>query len=355
MAWPFALCFLLVSTPATGLADDRPAYALETREVRRIQAVVEYGVTAPRMRAQDWIGFAAVAPELPGQVQVKTTTVPKGKVVKEASPLHRSVVRMQVAAASKEDKTRFKMQVTYEATLRARHLRLLEVGQTSPVVPDLTPADRKNLLASFGDIDHQNGAFRGWLESAGLMRAGTEPPIEFARRAFLYIRANFSYRFREKQDRRASSVCIDRWSDCGGLSVLLVAVLRANGIPARVLYGRWATSARGRDELDGQPYYQWHVKAEFHAAGVGWVPVDMSSAILHDRSPAGLRYFGNDPGDFIAFHVDPNLEVDTVYFGRESINNLQTPAYWVRGGGYLGDAETSESWQVKRLPPVRQP
>ena len=43
-------------------------------------------------------------------------------------------------------------------------------------------------------------------------------------------------------------------------------------------------------------YFQEHIKAEFYAQGVGWVPVDLSSAVLHDTSDAKLRYFGNDAG-----------------------------------------------------------
>ena len=40
--------------------------------------------------------------------------------------------------------------------------------------------------------------------------------------------------------------------------------------------------------LSGVEYFQWHVKAEFFARGVGWIPVDCSSAILHDKTPERL-------------------------------------------------------------------
>jgi hypothetical protein len=45
--------------------------------------------------------------------------------------------------------------------------------------------------------------------------------------------------------------------------VVYVSALRANGIPARTLVGRWARSAEGTGQLDGQAWYQTHVKTEF--------------------------------------------------------------------------------------------
>ncbi|MBV9124563.1 MAG: transglutaminase domain-containing protein [Planctomycetes bacterium] len=173
--------------------------------------------------------------------------------------------------------------------------------------------------------------------------------MDFARRVFLAIRSGFSYEYRLGMDWRASAVAQARKSDCGGLSILFVSIMRANGIPARTLYGRWAASARPADQLSGAPYYQTHVKAEFFGNGVGWVPVDVASAILHDRSREGLRYFGQDAGDFLTFHVDPNLLLDTGLFGMQPLHNLQTPAWWLRGSGTLEPRSTSEDWQVRPL------
>jgi hypothetical protein len=72
--------------------------------------------------------------------------------------------------------------------------------------------------------------------------------------------------------------------------------------------------------------------------------------VLHDRSAAGLEYFGNDPGDFLVFHVDPDVLLDSVYFGRHQIRWFQSTAYWVTGSGTLDGARNRETWEVKRLP-----
>src|SRR5262249_50930368 len=149
---------------------------------------------------------------------------------------------------------------------------------------DLTDGERKACLTSLGMVNHSDPGFRSWIGGADLVRGPSEEAIEFAKRVFVNIRSTFAYKYEPGQDRHAPAVCRAKWSDCGGLSVLLVSVLRANGIPARTLYGRWAHTAQPGDKLGGDSYYQWHVKAEFFARGVGWIPVDMASCIERDKS-----------------------------------------------------------------------
>ena len=132
--------------------------------------------------------------------------------------------------------------------------------------------------------------------------------------------------------------------------MLFVSLMRSSRIPARCLAGRWAKSADAPKATQGLPSQQEHVKAEFFVTGVGWVPVDLSSAILHDKTEGGLTYFGSDPGDFLVLHVDPDLDVDTVHFGVKHFHWLQFPTWWVVGQGSLKDHRETMSWKVKRLP-----
>jgi transglutaminase-like putative cysteine protease len=150
-------------------------------------------------------------------------------------------------------------------------------------------------------------------------------------------------------NRHASAVCKAGKSDCGGLSELMVTILRGNDIPARTLVGRWALSSKSKDLVGKLPYYQTHVKAEFFAAGVGWVPVDVSSA-LQDEKGDGLSCFGRDPGDFLTMHVNPKLRVDSIHFGKQDVDIMQGPAFWVFGRGSAEPTETHEKWEVRDLP-----
>ena len=126
-------------------------------------------------------------------------------------------------------------------------------------------------------------------------------------------------------------------------------MLRSQGIPARTLAGRWAVSEKPDDKIGKLEYHQEHVKAEFFAQGVGWVPADLSSAVLHDKTEARLKHFGNDRGDFLTFHFDNDLAVDTVQYGVRTIPLMQKGCYWVRGSGSLENAVIREKWIVVQL------
>jgi hypothetical protein len=150
-------------------------------------------------------------------------------------------------------------------------------------------------------------------------------------------------------DRQASAVCRAGKADCGGLSVLFVTILRGNNIPARTLIGRWAQSSKAKDTVGDLPYYQTHVKAEFYAEEIGWVPADLATA-LYDKKGDGLSCFGHDPGDFLTQHVDEHLRLDSFHFGKQDMEFLQGPAYWVTGRGNIEPTHTEEKWEVRKLP-----
>ena len=148
-------------------------------------------------------------------------------------------------------------------------------------------------------------------------------------------------------DRHASFVCQHDSADCGGMSILYVATLRANQVPARVLFGRWAKSAVAGATLQGAPYHQQHIKSEFFAQGIGWVPADLSRAVTADKSPEGLRHFGYDSGEFLTVHVDPDLEFNSGLFGTRTLPYLQSFHYYARGDGKLSHLKCDLDWQVE--------
>jgi hypothetical protein len=324
-------------------------FRLVTSEQRRVEAVLSYRVICPTIRAREWILFAADAPCLPGQTDVKTTVEPRCNLLQELSPEHRSVWRLRQLGSNPQAASEANLSVTYQALLMSRHLRATDASANADDAPTLNSSERRLHLLAHGSIDHQDRAFRDWLKEKQLVRKKDEEALAFARRTFLQLRQGYRYRYEAKQDRRASKLCSVNCSDCGGLATLFVATLRANGVPARALYGRWARSADPRAKLNGTAYFQWHVKTEFFVDGLGWIPADLSSAIEHDRSPGGLRFFGHDSGDFLTLHIDPDLELNTIHFGRCEVDNLQVPAYWVYGAGSTTGAEIKEDWKVRRL------
>jgi transglutaminase-like putative cysteine protease len=326
-----------------------PSYVLEKSEVKRIKAVCTYHVDCPNFVARGWVVFAAETPALPGQTDVRTTLEPQGQATADLSPLRRPILRAEVPATSAARMHSLDMIVTQEATLHGRRLRALARGEKPPIVPPLSEAQRKLFLLAYGDIDHKEKSFRQWLQANQLQRRPKENEVDFARRVFVFIRSNFTYDFQITMDRKISHVCDADKADCAGLSLLFTGVLRANDIPARTLYGRWAQSAKPNEKIKGVVYHQSHVIAEFFASGVGWVPVDPATAILYDKSAQGLTYFGQSPGNFLALHVDSNLQLNTRHFGLREAPSLQGPVYYVGGEGSLEPTHLRQDWQVSRV------
>ena len=75
-----------------------------------------------------------------------------------------------------------------------------------------------------------------------------------------------------------------------------------------------------------------HVKAEFFAHGIGWVPVNAAGAV-GDTAGGDFAFFGNDPGDFIAMANDGDLVLDSFHWGKQNYGVIQGLVYWWLGVG----------------------
>ena len=342
-----ALAGLGVSAFCRGL-ENAPLMVARS-EKKRVRAVLSYQIHCPNMVASKWSAYAAIAPNFPGQDQTRTQMVPAPVESRDQSPENREIIGLVLPGQGSQVNT-LSVTVTYEATLYSRVLRPRVPGDKVPTVTPLRPVDRTNYLASRGDINHAAAEFGNWLQREKLRREKGEADTTFAGRAYLHLKRLMRYDYQPLSSRVATQVCKAGKSDCGGLSILFVAVMRANAIPARVLYGRWASSAKPSSTLGNTPYYQWHVKSEFHARDVGWVPVDLSGAVeANARDPDSMAFFGNDPGDFITFHFNPNLIIDSGLFGPKPVHNLQYPMWWWTGQGSADPKRLVEDWQVSTV------
>jgi hypothetical protein len=326
-----------------------PSYRLVLTPSKTIEAVLTYRVEAPNLVAKEWIFFAPGAVELVRQTGVAAELTPGGQAADDLGPLKHPLLWARVPAVTEELKKRAEVIVRYRARLMAQRLERVKPGERVDPVPPPGEAESAAALAPTLWLDWESPVFQDWLVKSELHPLKDESDLAFGRRVFLFIRKQCSYEYRADMDRRASHVCQALRSDCGGLAALFSAVMRARGIPARVLCGRWAQSAKPGDRAGEMPYQQQHVKAEFFCIGIGWVPADLSSAILHDRSPDGLQYFGRDPGDFLVMHVDSGFEFDTIQFGRKRVEVMQNPVFWVTGAGTVDDHRILQDWQVREV------
>jgi transglutaminase-like putative cysteine protease len=325
-------------------------FVLESKQAQTIRAVYSFEIHLPELTAKEWIVFAAQAPTSARQRDVQTRLLPGGEPYRDLSPRNRALLRSRLPATTDALRHTARAEIEYRATLYSRHLVRLRRGEEPPVVKPPPVAEREASLAETSTLDFTAKPFQAWLQEQRLHRRKRESELDFGRRVFLAVTRSLEYDYAARMDRKASHLCEAERTDCGGMCVLFCSALRANGIPARMLCGRWAKSSKPDATLNGVAYNQQHVKAEFFVADLGWVPVDPSSAVLHDKTPEGLQYFGHDRGDFFVVHLDPDFEVDTVHFGRKSFIFLQGFHYYVTGSGKLDGETLKLKWTVESSP-----
>lgn len=319
--------------PAGGQFDSHATYVLDSRPSRRVQVTLTTDIALPHAKVDQWNVYAPQVPTLPSQRDVITRFEPAGKLIRELGPSDRSLNLVQVGDGRNPLHTR----LTIEATLYARRLVPLAEGQVAPTVPNLAAAEVAQFTRSSITVDYQSPAVQAWIATNHLTRAGGESDLAYAHRVFSFIKHHFTYEF-PTQHHAASQACTSGVSDCGGLSAVFAAVLRSNHVPVRLLGGRWAESQTAKSR-------KVHVKAEFFARGIGWVPVDASSALSHANGEN--LFFGNDPGDHLTMMIDADVLVDSFVSGPKPIRYVQALHYWWRGSGNGKDTRFEEQWLVR--------
>jgi hypothetical protein len=323
------------------------AYCMEKARSRMISAAYTYSVLAPNLSAKEWVMFVPQPPNLPSQAVTNARTSPHGSIFKDLSPRHQPLFCARIQAAAPFGDQGITLRLLFDAELFSR--RLVQTGSGCSggrSVEQLANEERWLSLRPTGQFDYPAKSLQMWSAARGLVRGSDEGEIDFARRVFQTVAVSFHYEFLGEQNRSASYVAQIGKSDCGGLCNLFVALLRAQGVPARTLAGRWSMSANPGQRIGNVIFIQEHVKAEFFAQGVGWVPADLSSAVQYDRSPQKLLHFGNDSGNFVTFHMDSDLTFDTLFFGTKTMTLLQKASYWASGSGSFDGVTISEDWTV---------
>jgi len=326
-------------TGASGNFDPKATYVMEMKPARHIHATLSTEIALPNGQPEQWYIYAPEVPNLPSQREMKTTFEPEAQIVRDDSPAARPLMLARVGGHRKE----VQCLMTIDGTLYSRQLRILPPGQSAPEVKDLTPEQVQFYTRVSPTSDILKPAFRAWLRSNGLTRTTAESDLVFAHRVFAFIKHHNTYQW-PTENHTATQVCTTGLSDCGGLSALFTGAMRANGIPARLLGGRWAYSQKPGEKTGD--YGKWHVKAEFFAHGIGWVPVDGSSAL---GDPNGENtFFGNDHGDHVAFMLDEDAVVNSFITGWQKVPLLQGIIYWWRGSGSGNGSRFDDLWTVQQ-------
>ena len=128
--------------------------------------------------------------------------------------------------------------------------------------------------------------------------------------------------------------------DCGEQTMLLMTLMRMNGIPARWQSG-W-TFTRG----DYNDIHDW---AEIYLAPYGWIPVDVTYGRL-DSSDASLKWFylGGLDNFRIAFNDDYSQEFvpPKRFFRSDTVDSQRGEVEWDGGNLYYDKWSYDFSWKI---------
>lgn len=283
-----ALWLLVAMQPLAAQDKYSRAHFLEFTPAKRVRVDIEQTQTAPDLLVRRWGVMVAIPPECDGQSDVRAAIRTLGhtgstvSMLRESGPLQQQVFLVYVPIDKPKRGSQVVVQAIYDLTPNRRQLK---EGKPTQPVPPLGAKDRAIVLADTKEYDFKADEFEKWARGQKLIRAKDEGELAFGHRAYEVISQSIRYDGKPGIE-SASTICAKGKGACGGFGNVFVAMMRANRVPARVLYGRLLRqSLADADEI--------HCYAEFYADGIGWVPVDIPR-----------KHFGQDLGDFLVLHID---------------------------------------------------
>jgi len=340
-------------------------WKFENVETVLFEGELSFRVSGENINVKEWGIFTCKAPELATQKNVQTKVqVLNAKTppvsVRDFSPLMRTVYLSRLPVKEAINKDLVDVKASYQAELIARKLVPATADMPVEKVEPLKEQEKNLYLMEWGDVKFKDKEFQTWMENNKVMRQEGERDLDFARRVFRQINYKVDFDFSDKMDRKSTAVSVMMKSDAGGISNLFVAILRANKVPARSLWGRMVMSAAEIEKQKIKEYNQMSVRCEFFAEDIGWVPVDPGSALYSKKNKIDPDIcFGIDYAAFFTQHVDPNIEVHNPLSNKRiNIIALQTPAYWITTQATsLGTIKVTQDWKVikreKKMDPVK--
>ncbi|WEN16031.1 transglutaminase domain-containing protein [Rhodanobacter sp. AS-Z3] len=138
-------------------------------------------------------------------------------------------------------------------------------------------------------------------------------------------------------------------ADCGQQTLLLMTLLRLNGIPTR-----WQSGMVFSD--DGSHYNNIHDWGFVYLAPYGWVPMDVTTGRLHplpsDAPALEWFYLGGLDQYRVAFNsdFDQPFQPSKRHFRSDNVDSQRGEAEWNGGNIYFDHLDYDFDWQV--LPAV---
>ena len=130
-------------------------------------------------------------------------------------------------------------------------------------------------------------------------------------------------------------------ADCGQQTLLLITLLRLNGIPARWQSGMvWSPA-------NAEGYWNLHDWGFIYLAPYGWVPMDVTTGRFEQEPGLEWFYLGGFDGYRIAFNDDYGREFVPAkqHFRSETVDLQRGEAEWQGGNLYFDQWDYDFAWQ----------
>jgi len=191
----------------------------------------------------------------------------------------------------------------------------------------LAPYDRasKTYVSNTGESDLIEPQNPEIVNLAGAAARGSQDDLDYVMRA--YDQEQRTLKWKDTGDyTNITATFQNGGGDCGGLSRVLISLLRNHGIPARYIAGGF---------LDSNGAWKDHVWVEFYLQNKGWIPADAAFFIT------GGRFVGADDGMRIFFNRGTDFTIATPW-ERLRLSWLQTYAFSYRLSAGTGEAPRYE-------------
>jgi transglutaminase-like putative cysteine protease len=279
-----------------------------------------------------FFAFGLIPPETPSQcMQVNS-------IIQRPSGYFLSDRKGYVVNVTNTEKKFATIEAEWDISLRSTTLRPKYQGEV--FLRDNMEYPQEELIEATKQtecMDIEDKSFAEWLEKYGLMKGLTgmkETNVYLACKIYLAITRTMLYRY-PCTERKASEIVKSGYGDSLALNIVMVAALRFNNIPSRLIYGRMATSKVKGQTISwiggdsGIENEQMGVKSQFFMDGVGWITADPTMYLKNtnpkwdsSKEETLLGGFGKDGGDFMIFSVESGF-VELPMFGPTIPTNFQ--------------------------------
>jgi transglutaminase-like putative cysteine protease len=293
--------------------------SVEPKRIRVTQSlVVEADAVPAGETVRAWIPYPRALPGQQEDIRLVSST-PAKPVIAPESAMQRTAYLEQLADAGKP--TRFS--ITYDMTVLAQYHA---IDPAKVVVAEATPELAPHLAQRAPHI-----VFTDDLRAFSRKVVGDERnPYRIAQKLFAAVdRIPWAGAREYSTISNISDYALHAGhADCGQQTLLLMALLRLNGIPAR-----WQS---GMVYSQGD-YWNLHDWGWMYLAPYGWVPMDVTTGVFEGEPGIEWFYLGGLDAYRIAFNDDYGREFVPAkqHFRSETVDLQRGEAEWKGGNLYF--------------------